>query len=47
MKLELTQENYASLLKSGIFFRRVLEPKEGVATLRLLVADPSNELPGA
>jgi len=47
MKLELTQENYASLLKSGIFFRRVLEPKEGVATLRLLVADPSNAVTGS
>jgi hypothetical protein len=45
--LELTQENYAQLLKTGIMFREVVVPKEGLATLRILAADPGNATTGS
>lgn len=47
LHLELTAENYAQLLKTGIFYRQIVEAKEGLATLRILVADPANATTGS
>ena len=45
--LALTKESYAAHLKSGLVFRETLKPKEGLATLRVLVSDLSDERVGS
>jgi VWFA-related protein len=40
--LNLNKENYAQLLKTGVMFREVVAAKDGLATLRILAADPGN-----
>ncbi len=45
--LALTKESYAAHLKSGVVFREKLAPKEGLATLRVLVSDLSDERVGS
>jgi VWFA-related protein len=45
--LRLTAEQHAAYLKSGLLFRESVEPKEGLATLRILVRDPSNAAVGS
>jgi hypothetical protein len=40
MVLRLTQEEYASYLKTGLFFRKVIPAKHNVATLRVVAGDP-------
>jgi VWFA-related protein len=45
--LDLSKENYARLLKTGIMFREVVAAKDGLATLRILVADPGSATTGS
>ena len=45
--LRLTSEQRGAYLKSGLQFRETVEPKEGLATLRILVRDPSSAVVGS
>ena len=47
LHLDLTAENYAQLLKTGVSFREMVEAKDGLATLRILVADAGNGATGS
>ena len=47
LHLDLSKENYAELLKTGVFFRQIVGAKDGLATLRILVADPANATTGS
>jgi VWFA-related protein len=47
LHLQLTKENYAQILKTGVFFRNLIEPKDGLATLRILVADSGSAATGS
>ena len=40
-KFQMTDAQYAALLKSGMMFHQNLHPKAGVTTLRVVVQDPS------
>jgi VWFA-related protein len=40
-ELELSEKQYASLLKSGMPFSQDVQPKSGATTLRILVQDPT------
>jgi VWFA-related protein len=42
LQLQLTGKQYEAYLKTGIFFRTDLLPKDGLKTLRFLVADGAN-----
>jgi VWFA-related protein len=44
---QMTDAQYASLLKSGMPFHQYLHPKAGVTTLRVLVEDPSTNQLGS
>jgi VWFA-related protein len=44
---QMTDAQYASLLKSGIIFHQYLHPKAGVTALRVLVEDPSTSQLGS
>ena len=44
---QMTDSQYASLLKSGMPFHQYLHPKAGVTTLRVLVEDPSTNQLGS
>ena len=39
--LQLSEKQYAALLKSGMPFSQDVQPKAGVTTLRVLVEDPA------
>jgi hypothetical protein len=39
--LQLSEKQYAALLKSGMPFSQDVQPKAGVTTLRILVEDPA------
>jgi hypothetical protein len=39
MKIELTEAQYQSSMKSGLPFQQMIQTKEGVAQLRFVVAD--------
>jgi hypothetical protein len=43
----LSKDNYVQILKTGVFFHRVVEPKDGVAALRILVADAGGAKTGS
>ena len=45
--LRFTEKQYASVLQSGINFRKSLQPPEGVTTLRVLVQDPGSAAIGS
>jgi len=45
--VKLTKESYAAHLKSGLIFREDLTPKDGLATLRILVSDLSDARVGS
>ncbi|MGH9781725.1 MAG: hypothetical protein ACRD33_07870, partial [Candidatus Acidiferrales bacterium] len=45
--LNLTGKQYADCLKSGVFFRQLLKPEAGVATLRVLVQYPRSTQVGS
>jgi VWFA-related protein len=47
LNLQLTNESYAAYLKTGVLFREYVEPKDGLATLRVLVSDTSNGAVGS
>lgn len=47
LNLDLSRENYEAMLKSGIFVGEVIEPREGLATIRLMVADAANGATGS
>lgn len=47
LNLDLTKENYEAMLKSGVFVREVIEAKEGLATIRVLVADAASGSTGS
>lgn len=47
VRLDLNKENYAQLLKTGLMFREVVAASDGLATLRILVADPGNAATGS
>jgi len=45
--ITLTKESYAAHLKSGMVFREQILPKEGLATLRILISNPSDARVGS
>jgi VWFA-related protein len=45
--LDLSKEDYAEDLKTGVFFRELVAAKDGLATLRILVADRGNANTGS
>ena len=47
LSLSLTKEDYAAYLKSGISFQESVQPKNGLATLRILAGDPSGDAIGS
>jgi hypothetical protein len=47
LNLVLNAEQYAAYLKSGVFFRQYIDPKEDAATLRILVGDPASATVGS
>jgi hypothetical protein len=47
LNLRFTEEQYSAMLKSGIQFRKTMQPKSGAATLRVLVQDPSTAAIGS
>jgi VWFA-related protein len=47
LHLQLSPSEYDAYLKSGVFFRGTVEPKEGLATLRILVVDVSHSTVGS
>ncbi len=47
LHLRLSQAEYDAYLKSGVFFRGAVDPKEGLATLRILVVDVSHSTVGS
>jgi hypothetical protein len=47
MQLELTRAHYEEYLKSGVFFRNLLEPKDNVKTLRIVVMDRARATAGS
>jgi VWFA-related protein len=47
LSLTLSATEYAAYLKSGIFFRQNVDPKDAAATLRILVGDPANSNVGS
>ncbi|HTA69276.1 MAG TPA: VWA domain-containing protein [Bryobacteraceae bacterium] len=47
LNLVLNAEQYAAYLKSGVFFRQDIDPKEEAATLRILVGDPASTTIGS
>ena len=47
LQLQLTREEYAASLKSGVVFRTVLHPKEGLSTLRVVVMDRAHSTTGS
>lgn len=40
LNLQLTPENYAAYLKSGVFFRQTIAAKADISSLRILAGDP-------
>ena len=42
LRLQLTNENYAAYLRSGVLFREYIQPKSGLTTLRVLIGDPNS-----
>jgi VWFA-related protein len=47
VRLDLNKQTYAAALKTGVFFREVMPAKDGLATLRILVADAGNANTGS
>jgi VWFA-related protein len=47
INLRFTEKQYPVLLKSGITFRKSVQPQAGVTTLRVLVQDPSTAAIGS
>ncbi len=47
LQLQLTRAEYAASLKSGVVFRTVLQPKEGIKTLRVVVMDRAHSTSGS
>jgi VWFA-related protein len=46
-ELQLSEKQYAALLKSGMSFNQDVQPKTGVTTLRILVEDPATAAVGS
>jgi VWFA-related protein len=47
INLRFTEKQYPAVLKSGITFRKSVQPQAGVTTLRVLVQDPSTAAIGS
>lgn len=47
LHLQLSPSEYNAYLKSGVFFRGAVDPKEGLTTLRILVVDVSRGTVGS
>jgi VWFA-related protein len=47
INLRFTEKQYPSILKSGITFRKSVQPQSGATTLRVLVQDPSTAAIGS
>jgi VWFA-related protein len=47
LHLQLTPEEYETYLKTGIFFRAVLKPRDGLKTLRVVVTESSHSSVGS
>jgi VWFA-related protein len=47
LQLQLTREEFTASLKSGVVFRTVLHPKEGLTTLRVVVIDRAHSTTGS
>ena len=47
INLRFSAEQYPAVLKSGITFRKSVQPQAGVTTLRVLVQDPSTAAIGS
>jgi VWFA-related protein len=45
--LQFPEKQYGALLKSGLFFHEIVEPKFGAITLRVLVEDPATSEVGS
>ncbi len=43
----LTRQEYEGYLKTGVFFRTVLKPKDGLKTLRIIVTDSAHATAGS
>lgn len=47
LRLEFTRDQYETILKSGVFFRGAVEPREGLATLRVIVLNKARSTVGS
>jgi hypothetical protein len=47
INLRFTEKQYPAILKSGITFRKSVQPQSGATTLRVLVQDPSTAAVGS
>jgi VWFA-related protein len=47
LRLQFTRDQYEAILKSGVFFRGTVEPKEGLTTLRVIVLDKARSTVGS
>jgi hypothetical protein len=47
MQVQLTREEYDAQLKTGLLFRTVLQPKDGLRTLRVVVTDNARSAAGS
>jgi VWFA-related protein len=47
INLRFTEKQYPAMLKSGITFRKSVQPQAGMSTLRILVQDPSTAAIGS
>jgi hypothetical protein len=42
LSLTLNEDQYAAYLKSGVLFQQNIQPKQGAATIRIMVGDPAS-----
>lgn len=47
INLRFTEKQYPAVLKSGIAFRKTVQPQAGLTTLRVLVQDPTTATIGS
>jgi hypothetical protein len=47
INLRFSEKQYPAVLKTGISFRKFVQPQTGVTTLRVLVQDPSTAAIGS
>ncbi len=47
LSLQFTREEYLTYLRSGVLFREYVQPKNGLAILRVVVGDPASGTVGS